>query len=167
MLWISIVILILRNLLFQILNIGGNQIKELNIEKKLPNLFTLDLSYNLLSEVPKAISTQLFPNLEDLHLDGNLIESIYFKNIIALRSLYMNDLNKLRVVDDKAFSNVVGRGDDTEELNCFSLYLSNCPFLSEIKDGAFDGTSVCMVSYLLKKLIFKYYFIFFYFSVYF
>lgn len=132
----------------QVLNVGGNQIKELNIEKKLPNLFTLDLSYNLISEVPKCLSTQLFPNLEELHLDGNPIEIIYFKNIIALRTLYMNELNRLKVVDDKAFSNVVGRVDDTEELGCFSLHLSNCPFLSEIKDGAFDGTSLCMVSFL-------------------
>lgn len=134
--------------IFQVLNIGGNQIKEMNIEKKLPNLYTLDLSYNLIAEIPKTLNAQFFPNLDELRLDGNPIETVYFKNILALKRLYMNELNKLVVVDEKAFSNVVGRGMDEggEELNCFSLYLSNCPALTEIKEGAFDGTSLCTVS---------------------
>lgn len=62
----------------------------------------------------------------------------------------MNDLIKLTVVDDKAFSNVIGRrGDDdvNSEKSCFSLYLSHNPSLSNIQDGAFDGTNVCMVSF--------------------
>lgn len=146
----------------EVLNIGGNQIKEMNIEKKLPNLYTLDLSYNLIAEIPKTLNAQFFPNLDELRLDGNPIETVYFKNILALKRLYMNELNKLVVVDEKAFSNVVGRGMDEggEELNCFSLYLSNCPALTEIKEGAFDGTSLCTLdisknnlSHLSKNLI--------------
>ncbi|XP_022830901.1 protein artichoke-like [Spodoptera litura] len=146
----------------EVLNIGGNQIKELTIEKKLPSLYILDLSYNLITEIPKTISTQLFPNLEELHLDGNPIEAVYFKNIIAVKSLYMNEMKALSVVDEKAFSNVVGRAtDETEnELNCFSLYLSSCSSLVEIKAGAFDGTSLCMLdisknnlTYLPKTLV--------------
>uniref|UniRef100_A0A2H1VYE9 SFRICE_006339 n=1 Tax=Spodoptera frugiperda TaxID=7108 RepID=A0A2H1VYE9_SPOFR len=146
----------------EVLNIGGNQIKELNIEKKLQSLYILDLSYNLITEIPKTISTQFFPNLEELHLDGNPIEAVYFKNIIAVKSLYMNEMKALSVVDEKAFSNVVGRAaDETEnELNCFSLYLSGCSSLAEIKAGAFDGTSLCMLdisknnlTYLPKTLV--------------
>ncbi|XP_075973881.1 uncharacterized protein LOC142975097 [Anticarsia gemmatalis] len=130
----------------EVLIMGGNQIKELNIEKKLPSLYILDTSYNLMAEIPKTISTQNFPNLEELHFDGNPIEMVYFKNIIAVKSLYMNDIKTLSVVEDKAFSNVVGRADDAENtLNCFSLYLSNCPLLSKINSGAFDGTSLCML----------------------
>ncbi|XP_049869498.1 protein artichoke-like isoform X2 [Pectinophora gossypiella] len=132
----------------EILNIGGNQIKDLTIEKKLPKLFTLDLSYNLFVEVPKSINSELLPTLEELRLDGNPIESIYFKNIIALKHLYMSELLKLEVVDDKSFSNVIGRsGEDASQNseNCFFLYLSNCPALREIKEGAFAGTNVCML----------------------
>lgn len=92
------------------------------------------------------MSSQNFPNLEELRLDGNPMEFIYFKNIIAVKRLYMNELNKLVVVDDKAFSNVVGRGLDGTDENCFSLFLANCQHLSQIKDGAFDATSLCMVS---------------------
>lgn len=77
------------------------------------------------------------------------MKSIYFKNIIALKRLYMNDLNRLSVVEDKAFSNVVGRNAEEDsgknETNCFSLFLYNCPALNEIQDGAFDATSLCMV----------------------
>ncbi|KAH9632072.1 hypothetical protein HF086_015276 [Spodoptera exigua] len=146
----------------EVLNIGGNQIKELNVEKKLPSLYILDLSYNLITEIPKTISTQFFPNLEELHLDGNPIEAVYFKNIIAVKSLFMNEMKALSVVDEKAFSNVVGRAaDETDnELNCFSLYLSSCSSLVEIKAGAFDGTSLCMLdisknnlTYLPKTLV--------------
>ncbi|XP_041978422.1 leucine-rich repeat-containing G-protein coupled receptor 5-like [Aricia agestis] len=127
----------------EVLNIGGNQLKEFYIEKKLPKLFILDLSYNLLSDVPKCFTSQTFPNLEELRLDGNPMESIYFKNIIALKTLYMNDMSKLSVVEDKAFSNVIGRNDDLFAKNCFSLFLSNCAGLKEIQEGAFDGTSLC------------------------
>jgi hypothetical protein len=97
------------------------------------------------------LSSQNFPNLDELRLDGNPIESIYFKNIIVVKSLYINEIPNLVVVDDKAFSNVVSRGVDGSDLNekCFSLFLSNCHQLSEIRDGAFDGTSLCMVSILL------------------
>lgn len=132
----------------QVLNIGGNQIKEFDLQKKLPRLFSLDISYNIIPEVPKCISSQNFPTLEELRLDGNPIESIYFKNIIALKNLYMNDMNKLFIVEDKAFSNVIGRpGDEiVYEKTCFSLYLSNCVALHEIQEGAFDGTSLCMVN---------------------
>ncbi|KAJ8729890.1 hypothetical protein PYW07_016928 [Mythimna separata] len=146
----------------EVLNIGGNQIKEMNIEKKLPSLYILDLSYNLITEIPKTISTQFFPNLEELHFDGNPIETVYFKNIVAVKSLYMNEMRLLTVVEEKAFSNVVGRlADETkDDVNCFSLYLSNCPSLSEIKAGAFDGTSLCMLdisknnlTYLPKSLV--------------
>ena len=133
---------------FQVLSIGGNQIKDFQIERKLPKLFSLDLSYNLISDVPKSLSSQLLPNLEELRLDGNPLESIYFKNIIALKSLYMNDLNRLIVVEDKAFSNVIGRNVDeiSEEKNCFSLYLASCASLTTIQEGAFDATSLCTVS---------------------
>ncbi|XP_063893529.1 carboxypeptidase N subunit 2 [Helicoverpa armigera] len=146
----------------EVLNIGGNQIKEINIEKKLPSLYSLDLSYNLIAEIPKTISTQYFPNLEELHFDGNPVETVYFKNIIAVKSLYMNEMKNLRVIDEKAFSNVVGRAaEETEnDISCFSLYLSSCPSLEEIKAGAFDGTSVCMLdisknnlTYLPKSLV--------------
>ncbi|XP_045771779.1 leucine-rich repeat-containing G-protein coupled receptor 5-like [Maniola jurtina] len=131
----------------EILSIGGNQIKDFYIEKKLPKLFSLDLSYNLLTDVPKSLSTQTFPRLEELRLDGNPIESIYFKNIIALKNLYMNDLSKLHVVEDKAFSNVIGRvGDESFfEQGCFSLFLSNCASLRSIEEGAFDATTLCML----------------------
>ncbi|CAH0723149.1 unnamed protein product, partial [Brenthis ino] len=131
----------------EVLNIGGNQIKDFQIERKLPKLFSLDISYNFISDVPKCLSSLIFPNLEELRLDGNPLESIYFKNIIALKSLYMNDLNRLSVVEDKAFSNVIGRNVDQalEENNCFSLYLSNCPSLTKIQEGAFDATSLCVL----------------------
>ncbi|XP_023944560.2 leucine-rich repeats and immunoglobulin-like domains protein sma-10 [Bicyclus anynana] len=131
----------------EILNIGGNQIKDFDIQKKLPKLYSLDLSYNLLADVPKSLSSQTFPKLEELRLDGNPIESIYFKNIIALKNLYMNDLNKLTVVEDKAFSNVIGRAGDESlfEQSCFSLFLSNCGSLMSIQEGAFDATTLCML----------------------
>ncbi|KAI8436276.1 hypothetical protein MSG28_004321 [Choristoneura fumiferana] len=129
----------------EVLNIAGNQINDLAIEKKLPKLFSLDISYNLFTKVPKSLSSQNFPNLEELRLDGNPMEFIYFKNIIAVKRLYVNELSKLVVVDDKAFSNVVGRGLDGADENCFSLFLSNCPHLSQIRDGAFDATSLCML----------------------
>lgn len=59
----------------------------------------------------------------------------------------MNDLNKLRVVEDKAFSNVIGRTSElmSGEKYCFTLFLSNCASLHTIQEGAFDGTSLCMV----------------------
>jgi hypothetical protein len=107
----------------------------------------LDISYNLFTQIPKTLSDQSLPNLEELRLDGNPIENIYFNNLIVLKSLYMNDLDKLTHVEDKAFSNIVGRGVDEleEEPKCFYLYLSNCHSLSKIHVGAFAGTSVCMV----------------------
>ncbi|XP_038211932.1 toll-like receptor 3 [Zerene cesonia] len=131
----------------EVLNIGGNQIKDFDLQKKLPKLFSLDLSYNTIVEVPKCVNSQIFPNLEELRLDGNPIESIYFKNIIALKNLFMNDMHKLSVVEDKAFSNVIGRAGDeiAYEKICFSLYLSNCASLREIQEGAFDGTTLCML----------------------
>lgn len=129
----------------EVLNIAGNQIKEFTIEKKLPKLFSLDIAYNQFTEIPKSLSRQNLPNLEELRLDGNPLESVYFKNIIAVKSLYMNDMVNLVVVDDKAFSNVVGRGIDGSDENCFSLFLSNCRHLSEIRDGAFDATTLCML----------------------
>lgn len=62
----------------------------------------------------------------------------------------MNEIKTLSVVGEKAFSNVVGRptneNESLNELNCFSLFMSSCPSLSEIKPDAFDGTSLCMVS---------------------
>ncbi|XP_013199779.1 protein artichoke [Amyelois transitella] len=133
----------------EVLDISGNQITDWNIQKKLSNLINLDLSYNAIKEIPKTLNAELLPSLKTLRLDGNPIKNIYFKNIIALKHLYMNDLDKLVVVEDKAFSNVVGR-DDTEgqemmDTNCFSLYLSNCRSLEEIQRGVFDGTSLCML----------------------
>lgn len=138
----------------EVLSIGGNQIKDFQIERKLPKLFSLDISYNSIADVPKCLSSQLLPNLEELRLDGNPLESIYFKNIIGLKSLYMNDLNKLVVVEDKAFSNVIGRNVDeiSEEKNCFSLYLSSCASLMTIQEGAFDATSLCMLDISKNKL---------------
>ncbi|CAH2037058.1 unnamed protein product, partial [Iphiclides podalirius] len=130
----------------EILNIGGNQIKEINMEKKLPKLFSLDISYNFIKDVPKCLSSQILPKLEELRMDGNPVEDIYFKNILSLKNLYLNDMNKLVTVKDKAFSNVIGRGDETaNERNCFYLYMSNCASLSEIDEGAFDATSLCMI----------------------
>ncbi|KPI93132.1 Leucine-rich repeat-containing G-protein coupled receptor 5 [Papilio xuthus] len=130
----------------EILNIGGNQIKDINIEKKLPKLYSLDISYNLIKDIPKCLSSQILPKLEELRLDGNPIEDVYFKNILSLKNLYLNDMHKLVTVKDKAFSNVIGRGDETmNERNCFYLYMSNCGSLSEIQDGAFDATSLCMI----------------------
>ncbi|KAJ0177417.1 hypothetical protein K1T71_007426 [Dendrolimus kikuchii] len=139
----------------EVLNIGGNQIKEVNLQKKLPNLFILDLSYNLITEIPNCLSSQYFPNLEELHLEGNNVENIYFKNILALRNLYLNDLQRLITVDEKAFSNVIGRSEASQdEAGCFNLYLSNCPHLSAINDGAFDGTSLCMLDISKNNLTF-------------
>ncbi|CAB3253134.1 unnamed protein product [Arctia plantaginis] len=140
----------------EVLIIGGNQIKELNIENKLPSLYILDLSYNSITDIPKSISTQYFPNLEELHLDGNPLESIYFKNIIAVKSLYMNEIKTLTVVEEKAFSNVIGRptNETDNELNCFALYLSNCPSLNEIQPGAFDGTTLCTLDISKNNLTF-------------
>ncbi|RVE49541.1 hypothetical protein evm_005769 [Chilo suppressalis] len=131
----------------EILNIGGNQIKQLDIQKSLSNLFILDISYNLLTEIPKTLSEQYLPNLEELRLDGNPIANIYFNNVMVLKTLHMSYMDKLMKVDDKAFSNVVGRGEDEteEQSNCFYLYLSNCQSLSEIHVGAFEGTTVCML----------------------
>ncbi|CAH2232000.1 jg4060 [Pararge aegeria aegeria] len=59
----------------------------------------------------------------------------------------MNDLNKLNVVEDKAFSNVIGRAGDEGlfDTGCFSLYLSNCGSLRSIEEGAFDATTLCML----------------------
>ncbi|CAG4937268.1 unnamed protein product [Parnassius apollo] len=130
----------------EILNVAGNQIKDVNIEKKLPKLYNLDISYNLIKEIPKCLNSQILPKLEELRLDGNPIEDVYFKNILALKTLYINDIHKLITVKDKAFSNVIGRGDETtNEKNCFYLYMSNCGSLSEIEEGAFDATSLCMI----------------------
>lgn len=114
----------------------------------MPQLFILDLSFNLLREIPKTFSELNFPNLEDLRLDGNLLERIYFPNVIVLKKLYLNDLPKLVTVEDKAFTNVVGRGVDEkdDQSKCFYLFLTNCKSLSAIHEYAFEGTDVCMVS---------------------
>ncbi|XP_053608146.1 insulin-like growth factor-binding protein complex acid labile subunit [Plodia interpunctella] len=133
----------------EVLDISGNQITDWTVEKKLSNLINLDLSFNALKEIPKTLNAELLPSLKVLRLDGNPLETIYFKNILALKNLYLNDLEKLKVVDDKAFSNVVGRdetdGHEMMDLSCFSLSLSNCRSLMEIRSRAFDGTSLCML----------------------
>ncbi|XP_052749997.1 toll-like receptor 3 [Galleria mellonella] len=137
----------------EVLDISGNHLTDLNIKKKMPSLLNLDLAYNMIKDVPNTLNSEIFPNLKVLRLDGNPIRSIYFKNIIALKTLFMSDLENLTVVDDKAFSNVMGREDivmDGQDptvvgSSCFSLYLSNCKSLKEIKTGAFDGTSLCML----------------------
>ncbi|XP_059051563.1 leucine-rich repeat-containing G-protein coupled receptor 5-like [Achroia grisella] len=137
----------------EILDISGNQISDLNIQKKMPSLLNLDLAYNMIVDIPRTLNSEIFPNLKTLRLDGNPIRSIYFKNIIALKTLLMNDLESLTVVEDKSFSNVMGRedivmnGQETTVVGsrCFSLYLSNCKSLQEIRTGAFDGTSLCML----------------------
>ncbi|XP_063825141.1 SLIT and NTRK-like protein 6 [Ostrinia nubilalis] len=131
----------------EILYLGGNQIKEFDIANPLPQLFILDLSFNLLQEIPKTLSELNFPNLEDLRLDGNIIDKIYFPNVIVLKKLFLNDLPKLENVEEKAFTNVVGRGVDEKDdvSKCFYLYLSNCRSLSSIHENAFEGTDVCML----------------------
>lgn len=71
----------------------------------------------------------------------------------------MNEIKTLQIVDEKAFSNVIGRptNETDNELNGFALYLSNCPSLREIRPGAFDGTTLCTVSgspyfFLMEKI---------------
>ncbi|KAG6452124.1 hypothetical protein O3G_MSEX007471 [Manduca sexta] len=137
----------------EVLNIAGNQIAKVDINNKLQKLYFLDLSYNNINDIPKSLSSQLLPNLSDLRLDGNPLKTIYFKNILAINRLYMTDLKSLEVVDEKAFSNVLGQSTgELLETPCFSLYLSKCPSLREIKVGAFDGTSLCMLDVSENKL---------------
>lgn len=135
------------------LSIAGNQIKELTVPSKLSKLYSLDISYNQFQEIPSSLSAENFPMLGELRLDGSPLQNIYFKNILSVKALYMNDLNQLRAVENQAFSNVIGK--NTGEANdkaCFSLHLSGCKSLSEIGEGAFVGTAVCMVSCDLREL---------------
>lgn len=134
-------------IIFQYLDISGNQIKEFNIRKQLQSLLSLKLSFNLLKQIPKTINNQMFPVLRVLILDGNPIETIYFEKPISLEILSLAEINNVKVIEKRAFTNVEPRIVEGYEENCFSLTLSNCPSLEMISDGAFEGTSLCMVSF--------------------
>ncbi|XP_026324903.1 toll-like receptor 3 [Hyposmocoma kahamanoa] len=127
------------------LDISGNQLKDFTINKQLNSLLSLKLSFNLLQEIPQSINNEMFPLLHVLTLDGNPIETIYFKKPITLEILSLTELNNVRVIEKRAFSNVAPRIVENYEDNCFSLFLSNCPSLEVISDGAFDDTSLCML----------------------
>lgn len=125
---------------------AGNHITDFNINKKLRSLFSLNLSFNLLKEIPTVINNEMFPVLHVLSLDGNPFETVYFEKPIDLEILSMSELNNVRVIRKRAFSNVAPRIVIGYEIHCFSLTLSNCPSLERIEDGAFANTSLCMVS---------------------
>lgn len=132
---------------FQNLDMAGNQIQEFTITKKLKSLLSLNLSFNLLKKIPIVINNEMFPVLHILILDGNPIEMVYFQKPIALEILSLSELDNIKVIEKRAFSNVEPRIVEEYEVNCFFLTLSNCPSLELIRDGAFEDTSLCMVSF--------------------
>ncbi|XP_022257536.1 leucine-rich repeat-containing protein 4B-like [Limulus polyphemus] len=82
----------------EVLNLSGNKLATLPLQlyrRRLPNLKTLDLSNNLLSELPK-MTTRVLPKIRRLNLRSNFIQSLGFYSLpIGLHELDLSE-NPLR-----------------------------------------------------------------------
>lgn len=115
-----------------------------NIIHLLPNtqflqLEKLDLSYNLISSIPKNLY-YVAPTLKHLILDGTQIENIEFEEMTILGSISLSHLPHLKRIQSGAFINLAGShttqdGSET----CIDLKISHNEHLSEIDEAAFDG----------------------------
>uniref|UniRef100_A0A1L8DKP9 Putative leucine-rich repeat-containing g-protein coupled receptor 5 n=1 Tax=Nyssomyia neivai TaxID=330878 RepID=A0A1L8DKP9_9DIPT len=123
------------------LNASDNLIEYLPDHVALPQMTTLDLSFNQLTSVPQGMSIRT-PAMEILILDHNPIETILFVDHITVASLSINNMPNIRAIDAKAFSAVRGR-IPRENRTCVTISIARCPLLHEIHEQAFQGVDLC------------------------
>lgn len=112
------------------LDLNGERLTDISYLKGLANVRTLDLTGNLIEELPEGLLDNL-PNLENLYLDANRIQSIpkdFFKNSKKLKQFYIssNKLSALHKADFKGLENI----EDISAGN--NLIMS-------VEPGTFDG----------------------------
>lgn len=126
--------------------IPRNLISEINLN--LVNLIDMDLSHNMLSNIPNLIN---LPSLQVLNLTGNLINNVVIENLIpvkqTLKELYLN-FNKINL-DVQSFLSFI-ESLKTFKLESFSIEGNN--FIEENKSLTKSYSLYIIAS--LKSLIF-------------
>lgn len=93
-----------------IIEFSHNRVVTLHLEsfKNFSKLYFLNISYNLINEVPNRIFSDL-TLLQTLDLSGNAFNSIYkysFAGLFQLRRLYLNNLIHLTTIESGAFDDL-------------------------------------------------------------
>ncbi|XP_076350998.1 uncharacterized protein LOC143247209 [Tachypleus tridentatus] len=113
----------------EVLNLSGNKLATLPFQlyrRRLPNLRTLDLSNNLLSELPK-ITSRVLPKIRRLNLRSNFIQSLGFYSLpINLHELDLSE-NPLRCDCDILWL------QEWVDSNKTVIFLPNCNSPSDLK----------------------------------
>lgn len=117
--------------------VSENQLESFP-RKSFAHLKTLDLSYNKFDATPDQLGA-IAPQLEQLDMTGNPLESLNFTSPITIGRLIFKNLPKLTVINELSFENVTGRRVTLESEAYLDLAISHCPLLTTIEDGAFEG----------------------------
>ncbi|XP_058821327.1 toll-like receptor 7 [Topomyia yanbarensis] len=113
-----------------------------------PELTELDLSFNLLTDVPRNLGQ----TLSTLILDGNPMERIFFESKTPLKMLSLNAMPNLEELAAFAFWKLVGV-DDLKERDCVEVRISNCPKLRRIDSMAFaEENNLCKLDLSYNQL---------------
>jgi hypothetical protein len=80
-------------LLLDTIDLSHNRIKAIGNLTNLANLLLFDLSFNLLSELPKSMSLCLLKKCETLDLSYNLLETVYFESFVCETNTSSLDLS--------------------------------------------------------------------------
>lgn len=127
----------------QRLNVSGNMLSNFP-DMLLENLKILDLSYNNLTYIPKAISIKNFPLLTQLNISGNPIQNLTLYSDIKLNLFVANNMSKLEAISKDTLVNL--RSPSTD---CINLTISNNKMLSFIHEDAVKHLNLCSVSYTI------------------
>lgn len=122
-----------------ILNVSGNSLQSLP-KLKFFNLKTLDFSYNNFETISANLSTENYPALENLIMNGNPIKNIEFPSNLNIKSLIMSNNSHLTHVNEQAFRKLNKNID-----YCLNLTLTDNK-LSFIHEKALQGLNLCFVS---------------------
>ena len=80
-------------LLLDNFDLSNNRIKTIGNLTNLANLLSFDLSYNLLSQLPKSMSLCLLIKCETIDLSYNLLETVYFESFVCETNTSSLDLS--------------------------------------------------------------------------
>ncbi|XP_065092156.1 insulin-like growth factor-binding protein complex acid labile subunit [Ochlerotatus camptorhynchus] len=129
-----------------ILNASNNQL-DVFFGDFFPELTELDLSDNLLTDLPRNLGKQL----RILILDGNPFKRVFFESRVSLKLLSLNRLPNLVEVEAYSFWKLVGVEDEKEQ-DCVEIQISHCPKLRIIEANAFDETDLCKLDLSYNQL---------------
>ncbi|XP_043525446.1 leucine-rich repeat neuronal protein 1-like isoform X1 [Frieseomelitta varia] len=144
--------LITNNL--QSLNISGNMLSNLpNVISE--NLKVLDISNNKLTYIPEVISIKNFPLLFQLDVTDNPIENLTINSDLKLNLFVANKINMLKNIEKDTLANLRPPSND-----CINLTISNNKMLTFIHEDALRHMNLCsldlsnnQLSYVGQKLI--------------